>query len=250
MTSFETQRRKMVRHQIEARGVRDRKVLDAMREVPREAFLPAELADYAYEDGPLPIGSGQTISQPFIVASMVDALDLEPDDRVLEIGGGSGYAAAVISQIAGEVFAIERHGELAEAARERLEKLGYRNVHILHGDGTKGWPDEAPFDAIVVAAAGPKVPESLRQQLAVGGRMVIPVGPTRFEQRLVRVTRTDGGFEEEQLEPVRFVPLIGEEGWRESENPGPAATASPATAETPLETADLEGVPKTYPFGV
>ncbi|HSO22299.1 MAG TPA: protein-L-isoaspartate(D-aspartate) O-methyltransferase [Chondromyces sp.] len=230
MTSFETQRRKMVRHQIEARGIRDGRVLDAMREVPREAFLPAELADYAYEDGPLPIGSGQTISQPFIVASMVDALDLEPGDRVLEIGGGSGYAAAVISQIAGEVFAIERHGELAEAARERLEKLGYSNVHILHGDGTKGWPDEAPFDAIVVAAAGPKVPESLRQQLAVGGRMVIPVGPTRFEQRLVRVTRTDGGFEEEQLEPVRFVPLIGEEGWRESGNPGPAATASPATA--------------------
>jgi protein-L-isoaspartate(D-aspartate) O-methyltransferase len=230
MTSFESQRRKMVRHQIEARGIRDRKVLDAMREVPREAFLPAELADYAYEDGPLPIGSGQTISQPFIVASMVDALDLEPDDRVLEIGGGSGYAAAVISQVAGEVFAIERHGELAETARERLEKLGYGNVHILHGDGTKGWPDEAPFDAIVVAAAGPKVPESLRQQLAVGGRMVIPVGPTRFEQRLVRVTRTDGGFEEEQLEPVRFVPLIGEEGWRESENPGPAATAPSATA--------------------
>ena len=230
MTSFETQRRQMVRHQIEARGIRDRKVLDAMGEVPREAFLPAELADYAYEDGPLPIGSGQTISQPFIVASMVDALDLEPDDRVLEIGGGSGYAAAVISQIAGEVFAIERHRELAEAARERLEKLGYGNVHILHGDGTKGWPDEAPFDAIVVAAAGPKVPESLRQQLAVGGRMVIPVGPTRFEQRLVRVTRIDGGFEEEQLEPVRFVPLIGEEGWRESENPGSAATASPSTA--------------------
>jgi protein-L-isoaspartate(D-aspartate) O-methyltransferase len=216
MTSFETQRRRMVTNQIEARGVRDRKVLEAMREVPREDFVPAELADYAYEDGPLPIGSGQTISQPFIVASMVDALDLEPDDRVLEIGGGSGYAAAVISQIAGEVFVIERHGKLAEAARERIEKLGYGNVHILHGDGTKGWPDEAPFDAIVVAAAGPKVPESLRQQLAVGGRMVIPVGPTRFEQRLVRVTRADGGFEEEQLESVRFVPLIGEEGWRDS----------------------------------
>lgn len=216
MSTFEKQRRRMVDRQLASRGITNRAVLSAMGEVPRERFVPEKLHDYAYEDGPLPIGSGQTISQPFIVAAMVEALDLEPADRVLEIGAGSGYAAAVMSRIVDRVVAIERHEELAASAGERLGNLGYDNVRIVHGDGTRGCPEEAPFDAIVVAAAGPRIPESLRRQLAVGGRMVIPVGPSRWEQRLVRVTRTaEDSFDEEEMEPVRFVPLVGEEGWQE-----------------------------------
>lgn len=215
MNDTQRQRERMVETQIAARGVSDPAVLRAMRAVPREEFVPEELRSQAYMDGPLPIAAGQTISQPFIVASMVQSLKLKADDRVLEIGVGSGYAAAVIAEIVDEVYGIERHEELATTASERLERLGYDNIEICHGDGTRGWEEKAPFDAIVVAAAGPKIPESLKEQLAVGGRMVIPVGSSTFDQSLVRITRTEKGFEQEKLEAVRFVPLVGEEGWPE-----------------------------------
>src|SRR5262249_16855635 len=170
-------RERMVEVQIARRGVRDRNVLDAMREVPREKFVEPGFEEFAYEDGPLPIGENQTISQPYIVALMIEAPEVNPGDRVLEVGAGSGYAAAVIGRIAREVHAIERHPSLAAAAEERLGALGYDNVHIHVGDGTKGWPDATPYDAIIVAAGGPEVPEALQDQLAIGGRLVIPVGP-------------------------------------------------------------------------
>jgi protein-L-isoaspartate(D-aspartate) O-methyltransferase len=213
----EAARLAMVRGQIEARGIRDPSVLRAMREVPREAFVPPDQAEFAYHDSPLPIAEGQTISQPYIVALMAAALEIEPGDRLLEIGTGSGYAAAVLSRMAKEVFTIERHGALAEGARRALESLGYDNVHVLHADGTRGWPDHAPYDAIVVAAGGPEVPRALLDQLAVGGRVVIPVGPTPRLQELVRVTRvSESEFARENLGGVRFVPLVGAEGWQDS----------------------------------
>jgi protein-L-isoaspartate(D-aspartate) O-methyltransferase len=188
-----------------------------MAEVPREEFVPPELHHAAYDDGPLPIGGGQTISQPYIVAAMIAQLELEPTARVLEVGAGSGYAAAVMGRIAAEVIAVERHRELARSAQHRLERLGYTNIRILHRDGTLGCPEEAPFDAIIVAAAAPDVPESLRDQLEVGGRMVIPVGQSRMTQQLIRVTKTGpDSFDEETLDPVRFVALVGEQGWPES----------------------------------
>ena len=217
MNDMQRERDRMVDTQIAARGVRDPAVLEAMRAVPREEFVPEELRSQAYSDGPLPIAAGQTISQPFIVASMVQSLQLKHDDRVLEIGVGSGYAAAVIAEIVDEVYGIERHEELATTADQRLKRLGYGNVEICHGDGTRGWDEKAPFDAIVVAAAGPKIPDSLKNQLAIGGRMVIPVGSTTYDQSLVRITRTRSGFEQEKLEAVRFVPLVGKEGWPEKE---------------------------------
>jgi protein-L-isoaspartate(D-aspartate) O-methyltransferase len=208
-------REDMVDRQIRARGVRSRQVLRAMRTVRREGYVPSYLGEFAYEDTPLPIEEEQTISQPYIVGYMIDALRLKASDRVLEIGTGSGYAAAVLAEIAGEVYTIERHQRLAESAVARLERDGYTNVHVRHGDGTLGWPEQAPFDAIVVAAGGPHVPDSLRRQLAIGGRMVIPVGGETSGQELIRVTRTDEErFAEEKLGPVRFVPLVGEEGWR------------------------------------
>jgi protein-L-isoaspartate(D-aspartate) O-methyltransferase len=214
MADLSEARRQMVAHQIEERGVRSSAVARAMQEVPREEFMSEEMREFAYADSPLPIGEGQTISQPYIVAYMTEALDLERGERVLEVGTGSGYAAAVLSRIAGEVYTIERHPSLARSASATLERLGYRNVHVIEGDGTKGWPDAAPYDAIVVAAGGMDVPPALRSQLAVGGRLVIPVGPTPREQRLVRVIRvSEDEFEEEDLLPVRFVPLIGEQGW-------------------------------------
>lgn len=207
-------RRHMVEQQLLPRGVTDTAVLEAMGRVPRERFIPRQFRDFAYQDGPIPIGGGQTVSQPFLVARMAEALDLGIRDRVLEVGSGSGYAAAVLSHLAAQVITIERHRELARAAADRLASLGYDNVHVVHGDGTKGHPGRAPYDAIAVTAAGPSVPAALREQLAVGGRLVIPVGGAAEQQRLLRlVRRGEDRFEEEKLEDVRFVPLIGAEGW-------------------------------------
>lgn len=214
MSDNSTRREEMVRYQVAARGVRSEPVLEAMRSVPREEFLPDNLREFAYEDSPLPIAAGQTISQPYIVAFMVEALNLRGGERVLEIGAGSGYAAAILAQIAARVYSIERIGELAKGAAATLARLGYDNVEIRHADGTRGWPEQAPFDAIVVAAGGPEVPESLKQQLKIGGRLIIPIGSTPEIQELVRVTRvSEDEFEMEDLADVRFVPLLGEEGW-------------------------------------
>lgn len=214
MVGFAAQREKMVTEQIAARGVHDRNVLEAMKKVRREAFVPADVRELAYGDTPLPIAAGQTISQPYIVAFMVEALALKRDDKVLEIGAGSGYAAAVLAELAREVYAIERISELAETAAAHLREEGYDNVHILNADGTRGWAEHAPFDAILVSAGAPIVPESLKDQLAPGGRMVIPLGTSKRAQELVRVThRPDGRFDREDLADVRFVPLIGEQGW-------------------------------------
>ncbi len=206
------QRQYMVKHSIAPRGVRDQRVLSAMLEVPRHVFVPEELAEFAYEDTPLDIGEGQTISQPYIVAWMCQALELQPGDRILEIGAGSGYAAAVLSRLCAEVHTIERHEALAIGAGRRLTQLGYANVHVHCGDGTRGWPDGAPYDAIVVAAGAPSIPEPLLAQLAEGGRLVIPVGD-ETSQTLIRVRREKGKFLREDLGDVRFVPLVGAGGW-------------------------------------
>jgi len=209
-----SERDRMVAGQIAARGVEDPLVLDAMRAVPREDFLPANLAEYAYEDGPLPIGHGQTISQPYIVAVMTAAARVRPGDRVLEIGTGSGYGAAVLSKIAGEVYTVERIEGLADSARDRLAALGYGNVHVRCGDGTLGWAEHAPYDAIIVTAGGPTVPQALLDQLKPGGRLVMPLGSEPRAQRLIRRTRTGPeSYTQDDLELVTFVPLIGEQGW-------------------------------------
>ena len=205
---------RMVSEQLLARGIRDSSVIRAMREVPREAFLPPALERFAYDDGPLPIEAGQTISQPYIVAYMIEALELEGDERVLEIGTGSGYAAAVLSRCAAQVFTVERIASLAQSARGRLQALGYDNVTVQLGDGTLGWPEHAPYHGIVVTAGAPELPASLLSQLAPEGKLVIPVGPTQHLQTLVRVRRVgEHDFRREELCPVRFVPLIGAEGW-------------------------------------
>ena len=218
-SSFASLRASMVEQHIAARGVEDERVLEAMRQVRRELFLPKSLREFAYEDSPLPIGDGQTISQPYIVAFMAEALTLKGDEKVLEIGTGSGYAAAVLSEIADEVFTVERLGPLADMAAATLADLGYDNVHVLHGDGTRGWAEHAPYDAIVVAAGGPQVPESLKEQLRIGGRLVIPIGPDQRAQELVRLTRVSAGeYRSEDIADVRFVPLIGEEGWIEKDH--------------------------------
>lgn len=212
--SFPALRAEMVKHNIAARGVRDELVLEAMGKVPRELFLPAKLREFANEDSPLPIAGEQTISQPYIVAFMAEALMLEGGEKVLEIGAGSGYAAAVLSEIAADVYTVERLGPLAEKAAVTLAELGYDNVHVLHGDGTKGWPEHAPYDAIVVAAGGPQVPKALEEQLKIGGRLMIPVGADQHSQELVRVIRVSKDeYRNEDIADVRFVPLIGEEGW-------------------------------------
>ncbi|WP_426029654.1 protein-L-isoaspartate(D-aspartate) O-methyltransferase [Caulobacter sp. DWP3-1-3b2] len=209
----------MVDRQIRRRGVNDDYVLAAMSEVPREIFVPEGLQEFAYEDSPLPIEAGQTISQPYIVGLMVQAAAIRPGDRVLEIGAGSGYAAAVMSRIADQVFAVERHDALTELARERLQRLGYDNVELRTGDGTRGWPEAGPFDAILAAAGGPAIPQALKDQLDLGGRLVMPVGESQAEQRLVKITRVSAShFEEDDLGGVRFVPLIGEHGWPEAKN--------------------------------
>jgi protein-L-isoaspartate(D-aspartate) O-methyltransferase len=212
--SFDTQREQLIEHELRTLGIREETVLQAMRDVPREEFVSEEMQEFAYRNTPLPIGAGQTISQPLIVAHMAEALELDREDRVLEIGTGSGYAAAVLSRIAGEVFTIERHRVLADTATMKLQRLGYDNVHVKCGDGTRGWAEEAPFDAIVVAAGGPGIPQPLLDQLRVGGRLVIPVGPDVESQKLIRAfRRSEKKYDYEELGAVRFVPLIGEAGW-------------------------------------
>lgn len=208
---FPEKRQAMVSEQLAGRGIRDARVLDAMRAVPREAFVPEYLRDSAYDDSPLPIGSGQTISQPHVVAYMIEALNVKAQETVLEVGAGSGYAAAVLGQMARQVYALERIRELADRASATLASLGYDNVQVRHGDGTRGWPEQAPFDAIAVAAGTREVPEPLRRQLKDGGRLIIPVGRTGHFQQLKRITRVSRDeFEEDDLISVRFVPLIGE----------------------------------------
>ncbi|HET8784723.1 MAG TPA: protein-L-isoaspartate(D-aspartate) O-methyltransferase [Candidatus Limnocylindrales bacterium] len=214
LTERALDRESMVEHQLRRRGIRDEGLLEAFRTVPREEFVGDAVGEFAYEDTPLPIDEGQTITQPYILAVMVQALDLRPTDRVLEVGAGSGYAAAILASRAERVFAIERKPTLAEAARDRLHRLGYHNVEVRAGDGTVGWPEEAPFDAILVSAGGPDVPRALLEQLAPGGRLVIPVGGPR-QQRLLRITRIGDEWRQEDLGSVTFVPLIGEEGWKE-----------------------------------
>jgi protein-L-isoaspartate(D-aspartate) O-methyltransferase len=210
MAGISELRKRMVARQVSARGVRDPLVLEAMQTVPREKFVPRRLRSRAYADAPLPISAGQTISQPYIVAFMVEALQLKGGERVLEIGAGSGYAAAVLAEIARDVYAVERIAELADKAAATLGDAGYANVHMKHGDGTFGWPDAAPFDAILVSAGAPSVPPALNKQLKIGGRLVIPVGSTRFVQELIRITRRDEtSFVSENLADVCFVPLIG-----------------------------------------
>jgi len=214
MVYLTDKRLRMVRDQIAARGVRNPAVLEAMRRVPREAFLPDELAEFAYQDTPLPIEADQTISQPYIVALMIESVEPRASDRALEIGTGSGYAAAVLSKVVSEVYTIERHEQLAKLATRRLHSLGYSNVKVLNGDGTLGWPEHAPYDVIIVTAGGPQVPKALLQQLAIGGRLIIPIGDTSRLQRLIRVTRSSQHrFDDEDLGEVQFVPLIGAEGW-------------------------------------
>ena len=216
----------MIAAQVAGRGVRDARVLLAMRQVPRESFVREGMEEFAHEDSPLPIAEGQTISQPFIVAVMTEAAQIRPGDRVLDVGTGSGYAAAVLSRLAGTVYSIERHRGLADKARRVLAELNYDNVEVRHGDGTLGWPDAAPFDAILVAAGGPEVPEALRSQLKIGGRLIIPIGELGGTQRLVKVIRNgDDRYHEEDLGAVAFVPLIGARGW-----PEPAMDAAPAFA--------------------
>lgn len=216
MSETSQKRERMVDRQIAARGVRDQNVLAAMRLVPREAFVEAGMEEFAYEDAPLPIAEKQTISQPYIVALMIEAAQVAPDARVLEVGAGSGYAAAVLSRIAARVYAIERHAALADVARERLARLGYSNVEVRTGDGTKGWPDAAPFDAIIVSAGGPAPPQALKEQLAIGGRLVIPVGDEARRQTLTVVTRlSESEYDSDTLGSVMFVPLVGAQGWAE-----------------------------------
>lgn len=231
MRKTEIERVQVLERELRMHGIRDEAVLQAIRTVPREEFVAEEMREFAYLNTPLPIGSGQTISQPLIVAYMTEALELAPQDRVLEIGTGSGYAAAVLSCIAKEVFTIERHQELAETARERLALLGYENVHVLLADGTRGWPEEAPFDGIVVAAGGPGVPPALLEQLAPGGRLVIPIGEHRESQQLIRAIRRGEKLEYEELGAVHFVPLIGEAGWQPEEELQRPPTRPRATPE-------------------
>ena len=208
MPDFTKERAFMVEHHIASRGVRSALVLKAMGTVPREEFLPAHLRDSAYEDTPLPIGEGQPISQPYIVAFMVEALGLEGGEKVLEIGAGSGYAAAILSRIAGAVYTVERIDELLRNARRRFRKLGLGNIRSRHDDGRLGWPDEAPFDAIMVTAAGADLENALLDQLASGGVLVAPVGPPG-RQALLRVRATEQGWQRETLAAVSFVPLLG-----------------------------------------
>jgi protein-L-isoaspartate(D-aspartate) O-methyltransferase len=214
MTDFASEREAMVERQLRRRGITEPDILDAFRAVPREAFVSDRHAHLAYGDHPLPIEANQTISQPYIVALMIQAAAIKPGDIVLEVGSGSGYAAAVISRVAARVIGIERQHSLVEVGRERLTRLGYGNIEIVEGDGTRGCPDKAPFDAILAAASGSHVPEALLAQLSPNGRLVMPIGEPGWVQELVKVTKQDDGLlKQENLGGVRFVPLIGEEGW-------------------------------------
>ena len=206
--NYQKLREDMVNRQIIARGVKDKRVIDAMLKVPRHKFVPPSEGPYAYADEPRPIGEGQTISQPYIVAFMTEQLGVKPGDRVLEIGTGSGYQAAVLGQIVDSVFTIEIIPELAKRAQQVLKELGYDNVVVKQGDGYHGWQEKAPFDAIIVTAAPPKIPPPLLDQLAIGGKMVLPVG--EYVQELVVVTKTESGLEMDNVLPVRFVPMTGE----------------------------------------
>lgn len=210
---YQRLRESMVKNQIEARGVRDSRVLEAMKTVPRHEFVNESLIDQAYSDHPLPIGDQQTISQPYIVALMTEALQVDKDDRVLEIGTGSGYQAAILAQLAYRVYTIERNRNLYEMGRRILEKLGYYNVVCRYGDGTLGWKEESPFDAILVTAGAPDIPKPLVDQLGMGGRMVIPVGSSSSQQ-LVKLYRDEKGLHQTELGGCRFVKLIGQRGWK------------------------------------
>ena len=204
----------MVDTQLVPRGIKDKAVLKAMRTIPRHLFLEESSQSRAYDDMALPIGEGQTISQPYMVAVMTELLGLTGKEKVLEIGTGSGYQAAVLSRLAKEVFTIERIASLAEDAGQRFRELAYFNIHVRIGDGTLGWPEEAPFDGIIITAASPQIPDPLKAQVSENGIIVIPVG-SRYSQQLLRVKKTKSGFEEEYHTPCVFVPLIGEHGWKE-----------------------------------
>jgi protein-L-isoaspartate(D-aspartate) O-methyltransferase len=217
MADYAAERDAMIERQLRRRGIGEQRILDAFRQVPREEFISEEYAHLAYGDHPLPIEANQTISQPYIVALTIQAARIKPGDKVLEVGSGSGYAAAVISRIAAEVIGIERQHDLVEVSRERLKRLGFNNVEIVEGDGTRGCPEYAPFDAIVAAASGSHVPKAFIEQLSDGGCIVMPIGDPGWIQQLVKVTtRADGSVERQNLGGVRFVPLIGEEGWKDA----------------------------------
>ena len=210
---FAAERRSMVESQLRARGIRDERVLAAMLRVPRHEFVSADYRDQVYEDHPIPIGEGQTISQPYIVAIMLQALALDPSDVVLEVGTGSGYLTALLAELTRQVYSVERHASLARTAHATLARLGYTNVEVIVGDGGNGFPDQAPFDAIVVSAAAPQIPPPLFEQLREGGRMIVPVGPAHA-QELQLARKHDGQPVVSTLEGCRFVPLIGSEGYR------------------------------------
>jgi protein-L-isoaspartate(D-aspartate) O-methyltransferase len=212
---FTRLREKMVSTQIEARGIHEHRLLEAMRKVPRHLFVSEALQDQAYGDFPLPIGEGQTISQPYIVAEMTQALELAKDDRVLEIGTGSGYQTAILAELVYRVYTIERVRQLFIKVRQILDQLNYHNVVAKCADGTLGWPDEGPFEAIIVTAGAPKVPEPLVEQLKVGGRLVIPVG-NRFSQTLLKIVKEEDGVHQVDLGGCRFVKLVGDHGWKEA----------------------------------
>ncbi len=212
--NFQRERLAMVEEQLRRRGISDLRVLEAMAKVPRHLFVPANYQPAAYEDRPLPIGEGQTISQPYMVAVMTQSLDLTGEERVLEIGTGSGYQAAILAELSQKIYTIERIPQLMEKARKVLQELGYTNISYRTGDGSKGWPGEAPFDGIIVTAGAPNTPETLKSQLAEGGRLVIPTGP-RYTQTLYKVTRKGNHFLEEEITGCVFVPLVGDFGWKE-----------------------------------
>lgn len=212
--SYQKDRYQMVEEQIAGRSIRNQRVLEAMRQVPRHLFVPPDVRHLAYHNGPLPIGDGQTISQPYIVAVMTSLLALKGDENVLEIGTGSGYQAAILSRLAKTVHTVERHINLAARASQILQELGYTNVFVHHGDGTLGWPETAPYDAILITAAAPTAPPPLLEQLVDGGYLVLPVG-NRFSQDLQRWQRTGQHYQTESFLPVAFVPLLGKYGWKE-----------------------------------